>query len=853
MTTGKISPLLLSASAAALALAALPATAMAQQAPAAVAAITDAADQLPTIIVTATKRASNVQDVPIAVTAVDAAQLERAGVIDITTLDAVVPSFNLNASGTSTGGITLRIRGIGTTGNNAGLESAVGVFLDGVYLSRPGVALGDLLDVERVEVLRGPQGTLFGRNTSAGAIDIRTRKPLLDRVEGFANASYGNYDFINVQAGINLPVVTDKIGLRLAGVIRQRDGFVTGPTGTRGNSIDRLVLRGQALFDFGAGGTLRLIGDYAEGDDSCCHAIWFSDSTTTNFGAFGLPANGGAPNVGPDALKHLRSNDGQFDTPFENIGVSAEYAVTTPLGELTYIGGYRDFEFRTSLETDYTQLRLFTAGASDQARALGGQNFEPGNNPTRIRTTTQELRLQGTGFGGRLNWLVGAYYSWEKISQQLSLTLLDQYQAGVSGGLLGAVPLQPNPLILAAGGVSATGDFATNRYDQTGRSFSVFTHNVFAVTDKLDLTIGLRFVDETKDGAYRQIAGKHDACVGTLGAGARNFLGAAGVGLNCFVFAAPSLQVLEGINPALAANPLARALLPREFASRFKDDELVYTVNANYRPTDDITLYGSFTHGFKSGGFNLDASAAVGGSDPRFASERVDAYELGLKLELFDRRARINIALFDQIMRGFQVLDFTGTQFRTFNVDKARSTGLEIESQAQLSESLSANLAVTYTDARYPGDCTTLDATVAGFNPNAATLCGAALTNAPKWTVVVGGTFARPITDHLEIMLSGNARHESSRRTSTLPTEVLRRDLPLAGDIQRANTRVNLRAAIGTIDKRWAIEFWGTNVFDERIRTGTFTLPLRGSLGNRARASFVQEPAMYGATLRTRF
>jgi outer membrane receptor protein involved in Fe transport len=809
--------------------------------------------QLPEIVVTATKRAGNVQDIPIAVTALDAETLDRAGVTDITTLDTVVPSFNLNASGTTTGGITLRIRGIGTTGNNVGLESAVGVFLDGVYLSRPGVALGDLLDVERVEVLRGPQGTLFGRNTSAGAIDIRTRPPQLNIFEGFANATYGNFDLINVQAGVNVPLAMDKASLRLAGSYRKRDGFITGPTGAKSGSIDHLVLRGQALVDFGTVGTLRIIGDYAEGDDNCCHAIWLQDSPTVNFTRFGLPADGGASNVGPKALKDLRSNDGQFYTPLENWGISGEYNVDLPVGELTYIASYREFQNRTALETDYTQLRLFTAGASDQARALGGQNFEPDNNPTKIKSTTHELRLQGEALGGRLDWLVGGYYSWEKISQQLSLTLLDQYQAGVSGGLLGAVPLQPNPLFLTAGGVSATGDFATNRYDQSGKSFSLFTHNVLSVTDTLDLTMGLRYVDETKDGSYRQIEGQYNACLGTLRAGPANFLGAGGVALNCFVFAAPSITVLQGINPALAANPLALALLPREFDSTFKDDELVYTANATWRPTDDLTFYGGFTHGFKSGGFNLDASAAVGGVDPRFDSERVDAYEIGMKADLFGRRARVNIALFDQVLKGFQVLEFTGIQFRTFNVGKARSTGFEIESQARLSDSLSANLAVTYTDARYPKNCAVLGPTAPGFSANAATLCGAKLTNAPDWTVVFGGTYERPVAGGMEISLTGSARYESARRTSTQPSELLRPDLLLPGDIQEGNIRVYLRADLGAEDGSWAVELWGNNIFDERVRTSTFTLPLRGVLGNRARASFVGDPATYGVTVRTRF
>ncbi|TVS19785.1 MAG: TonB-dependent receptor [Gammaproteobacteria bacterium] len=727
------------------------------------------------------------------------------------------------------------------------------MFLDGVYLSRPGPALGDLLDIERIEVLRGPQGTLFGRNTSAGALDIRTAKPSLDTFEGFANAGYGKFDLMSVQAGVNVPLVADRVGFRLAGSVRNRDGFIDGPTGVESNTLKRRAVRGQLLFDFESAGELRLIGDYTDGRDSCCHALWIQDSTSTNFPAFGLPDDGGASNVGKEALSSRRSNDGQFDTPFETWGLSAEHNVETPLGELTYLGSYRNFRFRGALETDYTALRLFTAGASEQAMALGGQSFEPSNNPTRIKSTTHELRLQGLALDGRIDWLIGAYYSWEEISTQFSLTLLDQFQSGVSGGLLGAVPLQPNPLFLTAGGVDATGDFAINRFEQVGKSFSIFTHNVISITDTLDFTIGLRYVDEKKDGSFTQLDGRYDACLSTLGAGPGNFLGPAGVGLNCFVFAAPSLEVLEGIDPALAANPLAQALLPREFDDKFSDEELVYTLVASYRPIDAIMLYGSFTHGFKSGGFNLDPSAAIGGSDPRFESEKVEAYEIGLKSEMFDRRLRVNVALFDQRLSDFQVLDFTGVQFQTFNVDKARSTGFEIESLAQFTDSLSANLAVTYTDARYPGNCGELDPAAAEFRPNVATLCGAALTNAPDWTVLFGASFERPVSSRVDFFLAGSARYESSRRTSTQPTELLRPDLPLPGDIQSSNIRVNLRAGIGTNDGRWTLEVWGNNIFDERIRTGTFTVPLRGALGDRARASFIGEPATYGVTLRTRF
>ena len=185
--------------------------------------------QIEEIVVTATKRAENVQEVPIAVTAFGAEQLDRSGFDSVRDLQRMSTSFNMNTSDTESQGATMRIRGIGTTGNNIGLESAVGVFLDGVYLSRPGIALGDLMDLERVEVLRGPQGTLFGRNTTAGAINIITRAPRLDGSEGFANIEGGNFDARRVQAGVSFPIIQDKLGFRISGSYRQRDGYVESP------------------------------------------------------------------------------------------------------------------------------------------------------------------------------------------------------------------------------------------------------------------------------------------------------------------------------------------------------------------------------------------------------------------------------------------------------------------------------------------------------------------------------------------------------------------------------------------------------------------------------------------------
>lgn len=838
----------------------------------------DGARRLNTVEITATRReGATIQDVPIAVTAVSAEMLDRAGISDIKSLDNVAPSFNLNSSNSESGGTTLRIRGVGTTGNNIGLESAVGVFLDGIYLSRPGIALADLLDIEQVEVLRGPQGTLFGRNTSAGALSIQTKKPDLEAFSGFGNVTIGNYNLVNVQGGLNIPIVEDKFGLRISGAIRERDGFVTNFNGEDINDRDRLTLRGQALYDAGENGEVRVIVDYADGDDRCCDAVWFQDAPVTAFPLYGLPADGGAPNAGPSALDEYDSNAVGQANPFEQWGASLSYENDLGFADFTYIGSYRDYESEGSFrDDDYTGLRIFSTGPSPEALATGANTA----GSTQIKTTTHEARLQGLAFNDRLDWLLGVYYSEEEIHSSGALTLLDQFQPAVSGGtaLAGLNPFFApfygpgvnDPLTVLSGGVSTNGDFANNVFTQDAESFSIFTHNVLHLTDKFNVTVGLRYVDESKDGTFDQIDGQHNACLGTfanfanvlaiqgavdgvLGAGAVN-VGANAVALNCFVFAAPTLDRLQTISPAAAANPFAFALLGQEYDLTFEDDELVYTVKTGYEINDDVNLYAGFTHGFKSGGFNLDASAGAGGADPRFASEKVDAWEAGLKASIFGGRGVFNAAVFHQEMEDFQVLEFTGVRFQTFNVGKALSTGAEVETQMQLTENLSGSLGVTYTDARYPSDCATQDATDPAFIVNAASLCGQSLTNSPDWVTILGATWEQPIADgRANLFITGSARNESERRTSTQAVETSNFNLLLPGDIQESNTKLNLRIGVSAPDERWAIEFWGNNVTDERTKNVTFNIPLRGSAGNRARGQFVQDPATYGVTLRTKF
>jgi len=332
------------------------------------------------IIVTANRRAQDVQDIPIAVTAVTPVQLQQQGITDIKTLGAVSASFNIQSSQTESQGTSIRLRGVGTTGNNIGLESAVGVFIDGVYQSRPGVALGELIDVEQVEVLRGPQGTLFGRNTTAGALVVRNKMPNLSEFGGYAEATYGNFDLFNIQGALNAPLIRDQLGIRLTGTYRKRDGYlISAADGSESNNRDRYLVRGQLLWEPTADISIRLIGDYQKTDENCCATVTLSSAggstaaQNANLFPGGVQADPAARRLNefPYPIDRV-SNSQEFLNDVEQWGVSGELIWDFGAAELTVIGSYRDF-LGESRQDDFQATETYS---------VSGSTFPAGTPPT---------------------------------------------------------------------------------------------------------------------------------------------------------------------------------------------------------------------------------------------------------------------------------------------------------------------------------------------------------------------------------------------------------------------------------------------------------------------------------------
>ncbi|MEO8723714.1 MAG: TonB-dependent receptor plug domain-containing protein, partial [Sphingobium sp.] len=481
------------------------------------------------IIVTATRRASPLSNVPIAVSAITAMSMQNSGANDIRQLNQLAPSLLVSSSGTEANGAA-RIRGIGTVGDNPGLESSVAIFIDGVYRSRTGAGLSDLGELERIEVLRGPQGTLFGRNASAGLINIVSKKPSFT-LGASGDITYGNYDYWRASASITGPV-TDKVALRLDGVWSKRDGFMnlvntsgqkTGDT----NDRDRYFVRGQALIEPNDALSIRLIGDYTNRDEHCCAAVYISKTETlapapgtvspTNRIANILQAISGQPiTIDPYSRNASITPGREYISKLKDWGLSGEINYDFGNAKLTSITAYRDYKSNDSGDYDYNAADIL---------------YRDPNTYRQFKTFTQELRLQGDAFDKKLDWLVGGFYSHEDLTVEDNIVFGSDYgkfatcrlltagltttsvpfnvtnfpysfcgsQAGVAALIAGGVPAPLQPAFNALLNIPVgTGD-TNSRYFQKSRSWAVFTHNIVHITDRLDLTLGLRYTHERKN------------------------------------------------------------------------------------------------------------------------------------------------------------------------------------------------------------------------------------------------------------------------------------------------------------------------------------------------------------------
>ena len=762
---------------------------------------TVSADVMEEMIVTATKREQSLQEVPVAVSAYDSGRLRDSGVRDLRDLQTVSPSVVLTSSQAETAGTTARIRGVGTTGDNLGLESSVAVFIDGVYRNRNNVALTELGRIERIEVLRGPQGTLFGKNASAGLIHIITQGPDSEAFGGYLEAGFGEWESRNVSAGLTGPIAGEMLAISLDGSFMQRDeGFIEdiANLGTTYNDRDRYLVRAQLGGQLTDSFDYRLIADFADREESCCGAVTRIAGPT----AAAIAAVGGSVIVPPDpSARQMTSNPNRgYDQDVDETGLSLEFNWDVPGGTITSITAYREWDSERSQDADYTNADIFYR--------------PPGSYENNFETLTQELRFAGEA--GDIDYLVGFYYVDEDLEFNDAVRGGTQFEAYANTLQAAAnIAAGMNPLLgLLPPGSFVDGDgVMRDNWNQKAESWAFFTHNVWHVTDRFDVTVGLRYTDEEKT-LNGTVLTNNPACLQIITAPPGSF---------------------GSIVSALTCNPFLNPTVDGVYADKISEDETTGTLNLSYAFTDDWLGYASYSRGFKAGGYNLDRAGLgnpiLGGvpmaTDLRFKSETADTYELGAKGTITDWMTA-NIAVFVSEFDDFQLNRFTGFAFIVENLEEAESKGVELELAASPADGLDLYGGVTYQDARY------------GTSVSNSSLAGKRLTNAPQWIATGAVKYEWDWTSDFRSWVNLDYRFNSEMNTGS-DLDPLKRQASFAV--------WGLRLGFGDPDDRWSFEFWGKNIFERDYIQVAFDAPLQtGSIN-----AFMGDPRTWGLTARMSF
>lgn len=862
---------------------ALPAAAAAQEeelaAPAPPPAESDATGN--EIIVTALKREATLQDVPVAVSVTTSETLERAQIRDLRDLQTVVPSLSVGQR-QSLANTNFFIRGFGNGANNAGIEPSVGVFVDNVYRSRTAAQITDLPDVQRIEVLRGPQSTLFGKNASAGVISIVTQEPQFE-FGGSIEGTYGNYNQMIAKGYVTGPL-GESVAASLAAGVNKRDGFFEDlGTGEDTNERDRWFARGQFLIEpVGGDLKIRIIGDYDKIDEDCCGVVNMQSSAATAavIGVGGQVTDPSDPFANVVYTNYGSSND------IENYGVSGQVDYNIGPLTLTSITAYRETQSLTRQDSDFTSADL-----------LDGQNIDLG-----IQTFTQELRFSGE-MGDMFSFLLGAFYLDETIEQSGTLFYGPAFRPyanllvqGASGGALNVPTLEGAFSLFDGtnylGSFFAQGSGFSEAYTLDTQSISLFGQVDVELMDGLVLTLGGNYTKDSKtfatDTISTDVFSGIDLDAPQYAPFRQQLLFAGGLqqaGVNpndpaavaAFAADPATAPIYNGIvafaaananNPA--ANPLGE-LRGFQFLPPFlnvpnavedgeiDDDNFSYTIRLSYDLSPDINIYASYATGFKASSVNLSRDSRP------FPSDRTAIEGAGLVLNNLTYTSRYAgpeearvieggikwntgvfsgaLTVFDQEIEGFQSNIFTGTGFALLNAGKQSTFGVEFEGQVRTG-GLTLNAGVTYLDPVYDDFQISAVGDLSGRRP----------ADIPEWTVVLGAQYEFELGNDLIIPRVSFLHQSEVQLVDGLPGFLI--DLPGGGVDTSASDAAaamftrqtdDLTASISyECDCGVVVSIWGRNLLDDR-EIGTIFDSVAQPLGI---SGYPNDPRTYGATVR---
>jgi iron complex outermembrane recepter protein len=583
------------------------------------------------IIVTAQRREESIQDVPLSVQAFTGETLVDAGVNSILDLPRLAPNFNA-MRGTQTANVRLSIRGVGASSNTA-IDPSIGTFMDGVYVPRPGSLFGALNDIASAEVLRGPQGTLFGRNSTVGGVLLRSADPD-DEFDASAELQYGNYAQRKFAGMLNVPV-GERFALRFAGLHDQHDGYAHNRyDGQDFATAESDALRIGTTWDItdSVQWTVKYDRSRLQGDGKAELEIDPDTLTDASRARLALITGGNPPDL-DDEFDHRSNQRIEGDVEDSQWGLVSNLSWELAGGHtVRLLSGYRTWD-NSQLESDVLFMPAdFLARTGDFESTSKSYELQ-------LISPTDEL------LGGRLDYVAGLYYFQE------------DYFIGETFGLganfCGLMPAAQRPAC-AASGNKATATMLG--FNQDAENFATYAQGDIGLTDTLDLVAGARWTQDEKTGSFVQQV--------------NNPFGAL-------------LRAVE--NTALALD----------------DEQFTYRVGLNWRPNDDLLVFGSYSTGYKSGGFNSGGGNVALGQKRLFDKETTDNYETGAKWTLADGRAHVNGTVFLMELGDFQDRAFDGQSFNVINAGNLRNQGVELDADWAPLDWLSLYAAVGYLDAEF--------------------------------------------------------------------------------------------------------------------------------------------------------
>lgn len=786
-----------------------PSTAFAQdQAPAEAA---DTAEEPNTndIIVTARRRSESAQDIPLAVSVIDARQLDETGAFNVNRLQQLAPTLQFYSSNPRNTAVNIRGLGVPFGLTSDGFEQGVGIYVDDVYYSRVASATFDFLDVAQIEVLRGPQGTLYGKNTTAGAINITTNQPSFD-FEGRAEISLGNYEFRQARLAVSGPL-SERVAARVAFSGTSRRGTIRNVvTGQDIQSLDNLGVRAQVLWEAADNLKITLVGDYNKQDANCCGSVFVRTGTTQRplnrqFAALAAAQNYAPPSTNPfDRLSDL---DSQLNAGNVIAGASLRAVWDIGPGTFTSVTAWRYWDWKPENDRDFTGLPIVSLS----------------QNPSQQNQYTQEFRYAYTG--DKFDFVLGAFAFDQRIDTQ------GTEAQGLAASRWNIAPnnaLSNDPSVL-------NGLTARNTQFLESTSLALFGQVSWKVTDAFTIQPGARVNYDKKKGFYQR----------------RVFTGAG--------------TELLGTETDARSRAQLGVFQPQVSAPEDTDWNLTYDLTLSYEVAPDVLAYGTYARSFKTIGINQNGLPTDASGQPIAAAgtirpETVDHFELGLKSQFWDRKATLNLAAFRTDIRDYQATVNNG-QFgvlRGFlaNADKVRSQGIEADFSIRPSQRFTAYASGAYTDAKYvrfvdapcppelaggtiagAGQTPSAPSTPGGISPANCDISGQRLPGVSKWAFSFGAEGNLP-TEFLgkagEVYLGYDGSYRSGFSSNPSPSAFTNVE-----GYALSNFRIGFRS-----DDGFNLFAWVRNAFDEDYFEQLFVGP--GNTG--LIAGLPGDPRTWGAT-----